>query len=90
MQQLTGLDASFLALETKNSTGHVGGVCILDPSEAPKPLDLATLTEVMAQIAKSQQASIPQGLVDDISEFAPGLLVDELDILLAAAAEKTR
>ncbi|MEO6471156.1 MAG: wax ester/triacylglycerol synthase family O-acyltransferase, partial [Aeromicrobium sp.] len=49
MQQLTGLDAVFLALETTNSTGHVGGVCLLDPSDAPKPLDLATLTEVMAQ-----------------------------------------
>ena len=24
MQQLTGLDAAFLALETANSTGHVG------------------------------------------------------------------
>ena len=49
MQQLTGLDAAFLAFETWNSTGHVGGVCILDPSEAPRPLDLALLTEVMAQ-----------------------------------------
>jgi len=34
MQQLTGLDAAFLALETTNSTGHVGGVCILDPSDS--------------------------------------------------------
>ena len=49
MQQLTGLDAAFLAFETWNSTGHVGGVCILDPTEAPEPLDLAKLTEVMAQ-----------------------------------------
>jgi diacylglycerol O-acyltransferase len=35
MQQLTGLDAAFLALETTNSTGHVGGVCVLDPKDAP-------------------------------------------------------
>ena len=49
MQQLTGLDAAFLALETANSTGHVGGVCILDPTDAPKRLDLETLTELMAQ-----------------------------------------
>src|SRR5258708_21037491 len=47
MQQLTGLDASFLAFETANSTGHVGGVSVLDPSEAPKPLTLARLTEVL-------------------------------------------
>ncbi|MDQ3156474.1 MAG: wax ester/triacylglycerol synthase family O-acyltransferase [Actinomycetota bacterium] len=68
MQQLTGLDASFLALETKNSTGHVGGVCILDPSEAPKPLDLATLTEVMAQrlplvpVMRRRLLEVPLGL----------------------------
>ena len=37
MQQLTGLDASFLAFETANSTGHVGGVSVLDPSEAAAP-----------------------------------------------------
>ena len=35
MQQLTGLDAAFLAMETANATGHVGGVCVLDPRDAP-------------------------------------------------------
>ena len=35
MQQLSGLDASFLALETANTTGHVGGLSVLDPSGAP-------------------------------------------------------
>ena len=30
MQQLTGMDASFLAFETANSTGHVGGLSVLD------------------------------------------------------------
>ena len=49
MQQLSGLDASFLALETANTTGHVGGLSILDPSDAPAPLNLARLTEVMAE-----------------------------------------
>ena len=49
MQQLTGMDASFLALETANTTGHVGGLSVLDPSGAPKPLTLARLTEVMAE-----------------------------------------
>ena len=49
MQQLTGLDAAFLALETRTSTGHVGGVCVLDPSTASEPLDLARLTALMAQ-----------------------------------------
>jgi len=49
MQQLSGLDASFLAMETANTTGHVGGLSLLDPSDAPAPLTLARLTEVMAE-----------------------------------------
>ena len=49
MQQLTGLDAAFLALETASTTGHVGGVCVLDPRQAPQPLTLARLTEVFGQ-----------------------------------------
>src|ERR1700746_2048872 len=49
MQQLSGLDASFLALETANTTGHVGGLSVLDPRDAPEPLTLARLTEVMAE-----------------------------------------
>jgi WS/DGAT/MGAT family acyltransferase len=49
MQQLTGLDAAFLALETANSTGHVGGVCVLDPRDAPEPLTLARLTGLVAE-----------------------------------------
>ena len=32
MQQLTGLDASFLYLETANSPMHIGGLSIYDPS----------------------------------------------------------
>ncbi len=47
MKQLSGLDAAFLTLETHNSTGHVGGLLILDPSESPTPLDLAALTRLM-------------------------------------------
>ncbi len=51
MKQLSGLDAAFLTLETHNSTGHVGGVCILDPSTSPEPLDLAALTTLMSERA---------------------------------------
>ena len=31
MQQLTGLDATFLSLETANAPMHIGGLAILDP-----------------------------------------------------------
>jgi len=68
MQQLTGLDAAFLALETANTTGHVGGVCMLDPREAPQPLDLARLTEVLAErlplvpVLRRKLLNVPLGL----------------------------
>jgi diacylglycerol O-acyltransferase len=68
MQQLTGLDASFLALETTTSTGHVGGVCLLDPSAASQPLDLARLTELMTErlplvpVLRRRLLEVPLGL----------------------------
>ena len=49
MQQLTGLDAFFLTLETPHSTGHVGGVSVLDPRGAREPLTLARLTGLVAE-----------------------------------------
>ena len=67
-QQLTGLDASFLALETANTTGHVGGLSVLDPSGAPEPLTLARLTEVMAErvalvpVLRCKLLNVPLGL----------------------------
>jgi diacylglycerol O-acyltransferase / wax synthase len=68
MQQLTGLDAAFLALETANSTGHVGGICILDPSGISVPLTLARLTEVLAArmplvpVLRRKLLTVPLGL----------------------------
>src|SRR6516162_2382112 len=68
MHQLTGLDASFLALETASTTGHVGGLSVLDPSDAPKPLTLARLTEVLAErvplipVLRRKLLNVPFGL----------------------------
>jgi diacylglycerol O-acyltransferase len=68
MRQLTGLDAAFLALETANATGHVGGVCVLDPKEAPRPVTLARLTEVLAErlplvpVLRRKLLNVPLGL----------------------------
>src|SRR5258708_9193458 len=68
MQQLTGLAAPCLAFETANSTGHVGGVSVLDPSEAPKPLTLARLTEVLGDrlplvpVLRRKLLNVPLGL----------------------------
>jgi diacylglycerol O-acyltransferase / wax synthase len=68
MQQLTGLDAAFLALETANATGHVGGVSILDLREARGPLTLARLTEVLGErlplvpVLRRKLRNVPLGL----------------------------
>ncbi len=78
MQQLTGLDAAFLALETANSTGHVGGVCIVEESRTSAPLTLARLTEVvgarlpLVPVLRRKLLNVPLGLdqpywVDDPS-----------------------
>jgi diacylglycerol O-acyltransferase / wax synthase len=68
MQQLSGLDAAFLTFETATSTGHVGGVCVLDPSAAPGPLTLARLTDVLgerialAPVLRRKLLTVPLGL----------------------------
>jgi WS/DGAT/MGAT family acyltransferase len=68
MKQLTGLDAAFLMLERHNSTGHVGGVCLLDPTDAPAPVDLASITALIEQrlhlipIMRHRLAWVPLGL----------------------------
>lgn len=68
MEQLTGLDAAFLALETPTTTGHVGGVSILDPSTAPERLDLARITEVIEErlplvpVLRRKLQNVPLGL----------------------------
>jgi len=47
MQQLTGLDAAFLALDSPTAYGHVGSVSILDPPEDGEVLTLERLTELI-------------------------------------------
>jgi len=49
MKQLTGLDSQFLAMETHGVFGHVGSVCILDPSTAPEEFTLDYLTKAIAE-----------------------------------------
>src|SRR5258708_22246338 len=68
VQQLTGLDAACLALETANTTGHVGGVSVLDRKDAPQPLTLARLTDVMGErlplvpVLRRKLLNVPLGL----------------------------
>jgi WS/DGAT/MGAT family acyltransferase len=48
VHQLSGLDAAFLAMETSAVYGHVGSICVLDPSTSPEPLTLERLQSVIA------------------------------------------
>src|SRR5207245_5742079 len=60
--------AAFLALETPTTTGHVGGVCVLDPRSAPAPLTLDRLTAVLAErlalvpVLRRKLLNVPLGL----------------------------
>ena len=47
MQQLTGLDAAFLALDSPTAYGHVGSVSVLDPPAGGEALTLDRLTELI-------------------------------------------
>jgi diacylglycerol O-acyltransferase len=44
------------------------------PTHVADPVERLALTSQSTKVAKSQQAVIPQGLVDDISDFAPPAL----------------
>ncbi|HHU10411.1 MAG TPA: wax ester/triacylglycerol synthase family O-acyltransferase, partial [Intrasporangiaceae bacterium] len=68
MRRLSGLDAAFLALETPHSTGHVGGLSILDPSTASEELDLDRLITVLeprlglVPVMRQRLVDVPLGL----------------------------
>lgn len=48
MRQLTGVDSAFLYMENSRTVGHVGGVMIVDPSTAPRPVSADTVRELFA------------------------------------------
>jgi WS/DGAT/MGAT family acyltransferase len=47
MEQLNGMDAGFLNMETGVQQGHVGGVVIVDPSTAPKGWGFDTIRDLI-------------------------------------------
>jgi WS/DGAT/MGAT family acyltransferase len=68
MQRLTGLDASFLALETPSSHLHVASLGIYDPSTADGAFSLDRLTKIyegrlhLAPPFRRRLANVPFGL----------------------------
>jgi WS/DGAT/MGAT family acyltransferase len=50
MEQLTGLDATFLNMETSTTYGHVSGLAIFDPSTSPgKPAGLEEIKQTIEE-----------------------------------------
>jgi WS/DGAT/MGAT family acyltransferase len=70
MQQLSGLDAAFLALDTSHTTGHVGGVHLLDgrPEAGEPKLTLERLTALvgarlhLVPVLRRRVVQVPFGL----------------------------
>jgi WS/DGAT/MGAT family acyltransferase len=68
VQQLTGLDAAFLAMESANVQGHGGGVCVLRARLKPGPLTVDELRQtVRARLHRvplftSRLREVPLGL----------------------------
>ena len=68
MEQLSALDAAFLAMETPSVCGHIGSVTILDPSTCHEPLDLTRLTDLISSRLhrlppfRRRLAGVPLGL----------------------------
>ena len=68
MQQLTGLDAAFLALDSPTAYGHVGSVSILEPPTGGEALTVERLTELiesrlpLAPLFRRRLVEVPFGL----------------------------
>ena len=68
MRQLTGLDATFLAIDSPTVYGHVGSMSVLDPTTANQALTLERLTELvesrlhLAPPFRWRLAEVPFGL----------------------------
>lgn len=68
MQQLSGLDASFLSFETGNSPMHIAGVCLYDTSTATAPVTFDTYRDLVirrlhvARTFRQRLVTVPLGL----------------------------
>jgi diacylglycerol O-acyltransferase / wax synthase len=68
MRQLGGIDAAFLNLERRNSTGHIGTICLLTPDPEGPVVDLEAITDLVSSrlhlvpIMRQRLAEVPLGL----------------------------
>jgi diacylglycerol O-acyltransferase len=76
MQRMSGLDASFLYLETPNMPMHVGLVCVLDPAQGKLPYDFARVCSLIETEARGQE-SLRRRLVEVPFGLSHPLWVDD-------------
>nr|XP_061799096.1 putative diacyglycerol O-acyltransferase MT1468 [Nerophis lumbriciformis] len=88
MQQLSGLDASFLYLETDNAPMHIGGVSILDPATAAGRLDFAGFEHFIASRLHVTR-TFRQRLVEVPLNLGKPYWIDDDDFDLAEHVERT-
>jgi WS/DGAT/MGAT family acyltransferase len=68
VQQLSGLDSSFLNMETPTTYGHVSGLAIFDPSTAAEPVTLDAIKGLLEErmhlvpVYRRRLAEVPFGL----------------------------
>ncbi len=68
MKQLTGMDATFLHMETPATQGHVGSLTIFDANSAPADFGFAELKSILAQrldqapVLRRRLVEVPFGL----------------------------
>ena len=68
MQQLSGLDSSFLNMETPTTYGHFSGLTLYDPSTASEPVTLERLKQLMEErmhlvpLYRRRLVEVPLGL----------------------------
>jgi diacylglycerol O-acyltransferase / wax synthase len=68
VEQLSGLDGAFLAMETRSVFGHVGSVCIVDAKSARSRLTLEHFTRViesrlpLVPLFRRRLVTVPLGL----------------------------
>ncbi|MBW2280934.1 MAG: wax ester/triacylglycerol synthase family O-acyltransferase [Deltaproteobacteria bacterium] len=68
MQQLSGLDTSFLNMETPTTYGHVSGLTIYDPSTASEPVTFERLKDLIEErmhlvpLYRRRLVEVPLGL----------------------------
>ena len=58
MEQLSGLDGAFLAMETRSVFGHVGSVCIVDTGVAPN-IEPGLTLEHLTRVIESRLPLVP-------------------------------